>query len=270
MKKSFSNLIGLIAGVILIFWAILNGGGEMVNFVDIPSLVITLLGSAAAMIVVFPMETLKNTPKTVKLLLIDSKVDKLEIVSTFSEMSRKSRMNGLLALEEEIDSIENDVFGLGLRMVVDGLDPDSIKDTLELKLDTTQRRHAQGQEVFLKWGELAPAFGMLGTLIGLVIMLVGLDDPSTIGKGMATALLTTFYGSFFANLIFLPVAYNLNIKTDEEMFTGYMIIDGVLELQAGTNTRILEERLITYLSPKEQELYRQTSGQVKDGAGGYE
>lgn len=270
MKKSFSNLLGLVAGVILIIWGIINGGGNMVNFIDIPSIVITLFGSAAAMLVVFPIQTLKNTPKTIKLLLIDSKVNKVQVVQTFTEMSRKSRMNGILSLEDEIDSIDNDVFKLGLRMVVDGLDPDNIKDTLELKLETTERRHSQGQEVFLKWGELAPAFGMLGTLIGLVIMLVELDDPSKIGMGMATALLTTFYGSFFANLIFLPIAYNLSIKTDEEMFSGQMIVDGVLELQAGTNTRVLEERLITYLSPKEQEEYRQISGNMQDGAGGYE
>lgn len=137
-------------------------------------------------------------------------------------------------------------------MVVDGVEPDNIKELLELKMDTMERRHRTGQSVFLKWGELAPAFGMLGTLIGLIIMLVGLDDPSKIGAGMAVALVTTFYGSFLANMIFLPIASNLSEQTDEELFTCQMIIDGVLQIQAGTNPRLLEEKLIAYLSPDEQ------------------
>ncbi len=162
-------------------------------------------------------------------------------------------MNGLLALEDDIYNLEDELLIMGLQMVVDGVEPDTIKEILELDLDTTERRHRAGQEVFEKWGgELAPAFGMLGTLIGLIIMLSKLDDPSTIGTGMATALLTTFYGSLFANLIFIPIASNLSVQTDEELFTGQMIIEGVLEIQAGSNPRLLEEKLMTYLSPADQ------------------
>lgn len=269
MKRNLTHVMGMVVGLILILMAI-NAGGELVSFIDIPSIVITLFGSFAALMVVFPIDTIKNTPKTVKLLLIDTRNNKIEIVKKFSDMSRKSRMNGLLALEDDIEAIDNEIFSLGLRMVVDGIEHDSIKDTLQLKLETTQRRHSKGQEVFYKWGELAPAFGMLGTLIGLIIMLSGLDDPSTIGVGMATALLTTFYGSLFANLIFIPIGSNLGIKTEEEMFIGYMIIEGIMELQAGTNTRVLEERLITYLSPEEQIEYRKKSQTISDGVEAYE
>lgn len=270
MKKNFTHVSGIVLGLVLVF-ASISAGGELVNFIDLPSLVITIFGSFAALMVVFPMHVLKNTPRTVKLLLIDTSVNKLSLISNFTELSRKSRMNGLLALEDDIDKIDNGLLKLGIRMIVDGLEADVIKDTLELKLDTTQRRHEQGQEVFAQWGELAPAFGMLGTLIGLIIMLSGLDDASSIGSGMATALVTTFYGSLFANLIFLPISANLGIKTEEEMFTGTMIIEGILELQAGTNTRILEERLVTYLSPEERVKYKEISKDSQnDGVGAYE
>jgi chemotaxis protein MotA len=137
-------------------------------------------------------------------------------------------------------------------MVVDCIDPDGIREILELKMGTTEQRHRMGQSIFSKWGELAPAFGMLGTLTGLIIMLSDLQDASAIGSGMAVALITTFYGSFLANMIFIPIANNLGVQTDEEMFTKEMTIEGILQIQAGTNPRILEEKLMTYLSPEEQ------------------
>ncbi len=140
---------------------------------------------------------------------------------------------------------------------------------MELKLDTLEKRHRTGQDVFSKWGELAPAFGMLGTLIGLVIMLSGLDDPAAIGPGMATALLTTFYGSLLANLIFIPMASNLSLQTDEEVFTGEMILEGILQIQSGANPRLLEEKLKTYLSTTELEIL-ESQKEAAEGAASYE
>ena len=131
-------------------------------------------------------------------------------------------------------------------------------------MDTMERRHKSGQAVFLKWGDLAPGFGMLGTLIGLIIMLVDLDDPSAIGVGMAVALVTTFYGSFLANMVFLPIANNLSEQTDEELFTYTMILDGILQIQAGTNPRLLEERLIAYLSPETKKKIKEQTYNVKE------
>ncbi len=255
MKKNSMPTIGAAMGLILIMWAIASSGGEITNFVHLPSIVITLFGSFCAMIISFPFKTLRNIPNTMKILLMNPKDGRIKLVSLFSDLSKKARMNGLLALEDDILNLDDDLLVTGLQMVVDGVEPDIIRDILELDLDTTARRHRAGQEVFERWGELAPAFGMLGTLIGLIIMLLKLDDPSAIGSGMATALLTTFYGSLFANLLFIPVASNLSVQTDEELFTGHMIIEGVLEIQAGSNPRLLEEKLITYLSPVEQKMY---------------
>lgn len=268
MKKNMLPLIGLVSGAALIVWSILIAG-DIRSFFDAPSITITVFGSFAALMISFPFKTLLNIPKVMKVLLSDPKDKRVDLVNLFAELSRKARKDGLLALENDIETIHNEYMIEGLKMVIDGVEPDTIKEVMELKLDTMERRHRSGQEVFEKWAELAPAFGMLGTLIGLVIMLSGLDDPDAIGPGMATALLTTFYGSLLANLIFIPMASNLSLQTDEEVFTGEMVIDGILQIQAGANPRLLEEKLKTYLSTDELKLL---SSEKEDevGAASYE
>lgn len=250
MKKNMMPTIGMLSGFILILWSI-TMTGSIINFIHIPSLVITLFGSFCALMISFPLKTLINIPSILKILLVTPTDNKQDLIITFTELAKKARKDGLLALEDDIEEIHNEFLTSGLQMVVDGVEPDTIKDIMEIKLDTVERRHRTGQAVFVKWGELAPAFGMLGTLIGLIIMLSKLDDASAIGSGMATALITTFYGSLFANLIFIPIASNLSVQTENELFTGQLIIEGILEIQAGSNPRLLEERLMTYLSPNE-------------------
>lgn len=267
MKKNMMPLIGLVAGGILLLWA-MNDGGKDVNFFHMPSIVITIFGSFCALLISFPLKALLKIPSVLKNLLIFPKDNKGELVKLFSDLSRRARKDGLLALEDNINEIEDGFLVSGLQMVIDGVEPDTIKNIMELKLDTVERRHRIGQEVFEKWAELAPAFGMLGTLIGLIIMLSGLDDAASIGSGMATALLTTFYGSLLANLILIPIASNLSSQTDEEIFTGEMVIEGILEIQSGSNPRILEEKLMTYLSPEEQTALKKED-ELKE-AGNYE
>lgn len=250
MKKNMMPTIGMLSGFILILWSI-TMTGSIVNFIHIPSLIITLLGSFSALMISFPLKTLINIPSILKILLVTPSDNRQDLIILFTDLAKKARRDGLLALEDDIENMENEFLISGLQMVVDGVEPDIIKDILEIKLDTIERRHRTGQDVFVKWGELAPAFGMLGTLIGLVIMLSRLDDASSIGTGMATALITTFYGSLFANLIFIPIASNLSVQTENELFTGQLIIEGILEIQAGSNPRLLEEKLRTYLSPDE-------------------
>lgn len=250
MKKNMTPLVGLIAGSVLILWAM--NDGQDVNFFNLPSIVITILGSFSALIISFPLKVLIKMPQVLKMLLIFPKDNKIELVNLFSRLSKKARKNGLLALEDDLAEIDDNFLTSGLQMVIDGAEPDIIKDIMELKLDTIEKRHRTGQQVFEKWAELAPAFGMIGTLIGLIIMLSGLDNAGSIGSGMATALMTTLYGALIANLVLIPIASNLSSQTDEELFTGEMIIDGILEIQSGSNPRMLEEKLMTYLSPEEQ------------------
>ncbi len=270
MKKNMFPLIGLVSGAALLVWAIMMAG-DITSFMDPTSIIITVFGSFAALMISFPIKTLKNIPSVIKILLSSPQNQRVDLVKSFAELSKKARKDGLLALEKDVEAIDNEFMIEGLKMVIDGVEPDTIKETLELKLDTMEIRHRSGQELFEKWGELAPAFGMLGTLIGLVIMLSDLSDPDAIGPGMATALLTTFYGSLLANLIFIPIASNLSLQTDEEVFTGEMVMEGILQIQSGANPRLLEEKLKTYLSTEELKVLNNEKGSEEAvGAASYE
>lgn len=249
MKKNPIPLIALIAGVALIIWSI-SDGGSIGGFIHVPSLVITLAGSFCALLISFPFSEMKNIPIIIKKVISNPSEDKNELIQKFAELSRLSRSQGILTLEQEISQIDNQILRDGLQMAVDGMDPTDIKSILEIKIANMESRHSVGQAIFIKWGELAPAFGMIGTLIGLINMLSKLDDPSTIGSGMAVALITTFYGSFFANLLFIPIATNLKMQTETELEVCDMIIEGVLSIQAGQNPRTIEQKLSGYLDNK--------------------
>lgn len=259
MKKNITPIIGMFLGFALIIWSI-SSGGDITNFFDPPSLVITLLGSLSALFIIFPFEHMKEAFLVTQVILRQPREDRQSLVKLFYDLSQKARVNGVLALEDDLEEIDDEFIRMGLQMVVDGIEEDAVRDILELRMATIERRHRSYQQVFAQWGDLAPAFGMLGTLIGLVLMLTDLDDPSAIGVGMATALLTTFYGSLFANVLFLPIAANLGIHTEEEMFTRDMAIEGIMGIQAGTNPRILEEKLMNYLSPAERLVMKEAQG----------
>ncbi|WP_414839001.1 motility protein A [Carnobacterium sp. TMP28] len=246
MKKNIVPLIGFVLGVGLIVWSI-TSSGNLTSFVDGPSLIITLGGSFSALLISYPLKTLKKIPSVVKNLFMDPNKDYAKLIELFAEYSRKARSKGILSIEGDLKEEENDLVVTGLQMVIDGMDPENIQEIMDIKIDNIEKRHREGQEIFFKWGELAPAFGMIGTLIGLIIMLGELDDPSAIGVGMATALLTTLYGSFMANLVFLPIATNLKLQTDKEMQMCDMIVEGVLSIQSGQNPRIIEQKLKSYL-----------------------
>lgn len=256
MKKSYSAVIGLASGFILLIWSIMSSG-DIRSFIDVPSIAVTLGGSLAALFISFPQKDLMKVPKILKMIINKPEQDRVRLITTFAELARKARRDGLLALEDDLSNMEDEFLVTGLQMVVDGIEPDIIREIMTLKMETTERRHRMGQSIFTKWAELAPAFGMLGTLIGLVVMLADLQDASSIGSGMAVALITTFYGSLLANLIFIPIASNLSVQTNEEMISKEMAIEGVIEIQAGTNPRILEEKLMTYLSPEEIKILKE-------------
>ena len=249
--KSKTPLMGLVVGMVLVFWSI-NQSGDLSSFYDFPSIVITVFGSFSALVISFPIKSILKIPIMIKKLISSPPNNRKELVTIFTDLARKARKDGLLALEDDISAIDNEFLVSGLQMVIDGVEPDNIKEIMESKLDALEDRHRSGQAVFSKWGEFAPAFGMIGTLIGLVVMLAELEDPSTIGSGMSVALITTFYGSLLANMIFIPIASNLAVQTDEEIYTGEMIIDGVLAIQRGSNPRVVEDKLLTYLSPAEK------------------
>ncbi|MCC5890176.1 MAG: motility protein A [Alkalibacterium sp.] len=251
MKRNLLPAIGMVVGNGLILTAMATNG-SLIRYFDVPALVITLFGSFSALLISFPLNALKKVPALLKMLLMTPDDDRGALIDTITHLAKKSRTEGILAIEEDIQEIDNPVLIYGLEMVVDGTDIDTIDEILNVELEQTEDRHSIGQQVFLKWGEFAPAFGMIGTLIGLIAMLGDLQDPSLIGTGMATALLTTFYGSFMANMVFLPIAKNLEMQTANELKTNEMIIEGVLALQRGDNPRIIEQKLQSFISQKDQ------------------
>lgn len=250
MRKFITPIVGMLIGFFLVFWSI-SSSGPIAAFIDVPSIIITFFGSMAAVVISFPQDNAMKIPGVIKELMFDQEENRVEIIQLFSELSKKSRVNGVLSIEDDIHELENTTMKKGLQMVIDGKDAELIRAQMELEMDLTDERYAIAPSLFNKWGEYAPAFGMIGTLIGLIIMLGELDDPSTIGSGMATALITTFYGTILANLVFIPLATNLSQLAEDKLITYEIVIDGVISMQEGHTPRDIEERLMTYLSAQE-------------------
>jgi chemotaxis protein MotA len=183
-----------------------------------------------------------------------------KIISDLVAFSERARREGLLALEDNLDEVEDDFMRKGIQLVVDGTDPDIIKTILYHDLNEIQSRHQSGIDIFDVWGKIAPAFGMIGTLAGLISMLINLGgDESVIGSGMALALVTTMYGAVMANLVLIPIRTKLQDRDKEETRVKEIVIEGILSIQSGDNPRILLEKLISFLPPNQREVMRQES-----------
>lgn len=258
MKKydkatSYGMMFGSFA--IILGMALNNGKfdfGGLKLFWDLSSVFITVGGSFFTIMISFPMQTLIKLPSALKNAFFEKKLPAYEIIEKFKELAGKARKGGLLSLEDETESIDNDFFKNGIQMIVDGIDPGVIRENLEMEITGMEKRHAESIDLLKAWAGYGPAYGMLGTLIGLVQMLASLNDPSTLGPGMAKAIITSFYGSVMANFIFGPLANKLEVKTGQESENMEMILGGILSLQAGANPRTLEDKLKTYLTPEER------------------
>lgn len=224
-------------------------GGSLGAFIDIPSVMIVVGGTIAATLVAYPLPKVKEIIKLTQKAFKDRGSNPNEVIESMIELANKARKEGLLALEESSSGIDDDFIKKGVMLVVDGTDPDLVRTLLETELDFLEERHKSGQGLFETMGSFAPAFGMVGTLIGLINMLKKLDDPSAIGPAMSVALLTTLYGSFLANMIFIPIANKLKVKSREETLEREIIVEGLLSIQAGENPRIIEEKLKAFLPP---------------------
>ncbi|WP_294359488.1 MotA/TolQ/ExbB proton channel family protein [uncultured Clostridium sp.] len=263
-KLDIMTPVGLILAVGLMLYGILSGG-TLASFIDVGSLAITVGGTFAAIFIAYPLSEVKKIPTFIALAMKEDVISKVDIIEMFSDFSKKARREGLLSLEDSMADVKDTFLKKGMQMVIDGVEPENIKDILELEIQKIEDRHRIGSSMFNKLATFAPGFGMIGTLIGLINMLVKLDDPSTISSGMATALITTLYGSLIANVLFLPIANKLNHKTEIEIEAKELMIEGILAVQSGVNPRIIEETLITYLPPKERELIANNSGDVDNG-----
>ena len=252
-KRDILTPIGITLGFIMIMLAILsNGGTEGVrSFVDVASIFIVLGGLIGSLLINFKFEQIKlfTTVFREAFRKNDNKIP--ELISLFIHLSDRARKEGLLALENEMEDVDDDFVKKGIMLAVDGIEPEVINEILNAEITAMEDRHYKGRVIIEKAGEYAPAWGMIGTLIGLVLMLSSLDDPSSLGPNMAVALLTTLYGTVLANLVFLPMASKLENKTEEEIFIKQIIIEGIIGVQSGQNPRILEEKLSAFLYGEE-------------------
>jgi chemotaxis protein MotA len=252
--KKFDILtpIGVFLGITVLLLAVFSNSGPsgLIFFIQVASILIVLGGLIAALIITFSIADLKTVPKVLKESAQTVDHDLEGLIDTFVELSGKARREGLLALEVGLEDVKDPFIKKGILLAVDGIEPDIIKDIMMAEVVAMEERHRKGRAIIEKAGEYAPAWGMIGTLIGLVLMLQNLNDPSTLGPNMAVALLTTLYGTVLANLIFLPMATKLANKTDEEVFVKQVIIEGVIGVQSGQNPKILEEKLSAFMREK--------------------
>jgi chemotaxis protein MotA len=249
--------IGVVVGFLFIAFAIITNAGVtgFSSFVDLPSVFVVIGGLIAAMLVSFSIKELKQLGKVMRESFRDEEYDLRGLIRTFVTLSEKARREGLLALEAEVEEVEDPFIRKGVLLAVDGIEQDVIVDIMNAEIIALEERHRKNKSLLDKAGEYAPAWGMIGTLIGLVLMLKNLNDPSSLGPNMAIALLTTLYGSILANLVFLPMASKLAMKTEKEVFMKQIVIEGVVGVQSGQNPKILEEKLRVFLSNEELEMY---------------
>ncbi|MGM8365861.1 flagellar motor protein MotP [Virgibacillus sp. W0181] len=242
--------IGITLGFIMIMLAVLSNSGRegVASFLDIASIFVVIGGLVGSLLINFKLEQLKLVSKVLKEAFHKNDQRLPELIGLFVRLSERARREGILSLENDLDEIDDKFIKKGILLAVDGIEPEVINDIMSAEITAMEERHYKGRSIIEKCGEYAPSWGMIGTLIGLVLMLRNLDDPASLGPNMAVALLTTLYGTVLANLFFIPMANNLEIKTEEEVFIKQIIIEGVIGVQSGQNPRILEEKLSAFLS----------------------
>lgn len=254
-----ATVIGLVSGTVLIIASIVVGG-NLTTFINVPSFLVVIGGTIAVTFMRFKMADVIGSI-TVALKAFLFKIESPEaIISEMVAFTRIAKKEGLIALEKETPSDE--FSAKALRYLSDGYDEGLIEDMLNKDIRLTLQRHETGQQVFKSAGDAAPAFGMIGTLIGLVQMLSSMEDPSSIGPAMAVALLTTLYGAIMANLVCIPIADKLSLNSEKEKLTKTIIVEGAIGINRGVSPMVLEESLKIFLSPKVRDNAAEEKGEA--------
>ena len=247
-----ATIVGIVLAFVLVCIAIVLGG-PLGLFIDIPSMMIVMGGTLGATMIHYPLRDLLGVIKIIKHVFFTRVWSVREVVNNFVDFANKARREGLLSLESDIEAVNNEFLTKGLRLAIDGMEPDSIQEILETEIDYLRERHSQGAEILTTMATFFPAMGMIGTLIGLVQMLQTMDDPSKIGPAMAVALITTFYGAVGANLLCLPMAGKLRKRSKEETLIKEMVVSGIMAVARGENPRIIEQKLHSFVPPDSRE-----------------
>ncbi|MCD4828526.1 MAG: MotA/TolQ/ExbB proton channel family protein [Candidatus Cloacimonetes bacterium] len=242
--------VGGIALAMLLIWIPIIISGQLAAFIDVGSMMITIGGSIAATVATFALKDTLGAVKVARKAIFADAFDLPQKIDTLIDLGEKARREGILALERELKGIDDDFMKKAIQLAVDGNEVEVIETVMGTEIDYMENRHKIGIAYFEQLGYFAPAFGMIGTLVGLVQMLQALDDPANIGVGMAIALITTFYGSVMANVVFLPIAGKLKLRSNEEILVKNLVVVGILSIQSGDNPRVLRDKLETFVPPE--------------------
>jgi chemotaxis protein MotA len=247
---NLATIIGIVSSIGMLLFAIFTGGSTILTFIDIPSIILVVV---TPYVMLFSFSSLREVLGIFGIISITFKVPSFNeqgIITKLMAMSEKARREGLLALEEELEDLDDEFMKKGMRLVVDGTDGEIIRALMETELNQMQERHSGKVAILNMWGSLAPAVGMMGTVIGLIGMLKNLEDKAALGPNMALALITTFYGALVANFMMIPWSGKLKTYDALETKVKEMQIEGVLSIQSGDNPRILATKLLSYLDPQ--------------------
>lgn len=225
-------------------------------FLNAEAFLIVMGGTFCATLVNFPMKQILGLGKVVRKVMLHGKEDSSHIVGTFVNLSQKAKREGFLALQADVDSIDDDFIKRGIQLVIDGADQEFIRNMLETELGFIHVRHKAGQEVFAALGTYAPCFGIIGTVLGMILMLSSIDDVAAVPRRMALALSAAFYGLGSGYLIFLPMSGKLKSRSEEELLVKEIVIRGVLLLQSGATPSVVEANLKAYLEPSKRVLVK--------------
>ena len=250
-----ASILGIALCAVVVLFGIINGAGfgGLKYFYDLPSILITLGGAFCCVLAEKTLPDFLNGVKSIKLIFKLPQYDLPEVIRKIIELSNIARKEGLLALEEASAELDDAFLRKGVLLIVDGTDPELVRGILETEMASIDDRHKKNITFWLDLAGMGPAWGMIGTLIGLILMLQDMNDPSTIGPSMAVALITTLYGSLLANWIATPVSQKLGVNNNAEMAIKEVMIEGLLSIQAGENPRVIEEKLKSFLSPADKE-----------------
>ncbi len=261
----FTSIIGLVMGFGLVVFGIVfdpNSGAfvmkEINNFIDPSSMAITFGGAISATLIAFPINYFKDMPKHLKIIVQKKKYNPQQYIATIVDFAQEARRKGLLSLEEKASKESDPFLSDSIMLIVDAIDPTKVQGMLENELDCLEDRHSHVWQFYEKFSTFGPAFGMIGTLIGLINMLAHMDmnaegGATKMAQGMSVALVTTFYGSMLSNLVLTPVAHKMHMRHDEEMICKEIVVEGVMAIQAGDNPKHIEERLNAFLCQNTRE-----------------
>ncbi len=259
-----ASLIGIIMGFLMLVYGIISNHADVMTYLNFPSAIITFGGALFATMLSYSMQDFLNGLKSVKLVFKTSAMNTSDMIKSIIDLSNVARKEGLLSLEEAAADLDEPFLKKGILLIVDGTDPDLVRGIMETELVSIESRHRTVIGFWEALASMGPAWGMIGTLVGLVNMLNNMSDPSRIGGDMAVALITTLYGSVLANWLCTPVAGKLKAQNAQEMQLKEIMVEGLLSIQAGDNPRVIEEKLKSFLAPKER------TSEGGDEAGGEE